>query len=70
MATTGVDGIVIPISSIIKSYEGDKEFKTNLEEILKATENSVTLPLGLYECPEPHHKILTPGTPFSHFFYF
>jgi len=62
MAATGVDGIVIPISAIINQHEGDKEFVRNMEEILKATEDTVTLPIGLYECPEPYHKTLSPQT--------
>jgi dihydrodipicolinate synthase/N-acetylneuraminate lyase len=64
MAATGIDGIVIPISSIIKQHEGDKEFVNYMEDILKATENSVTIPIGLYECPDPYYKTLAPGIVF------
>jgi len=54
---TGVQAVVLISSLIVLPDEDEGTFKTRLEKILAQTEN---IPLGLYECPVPYKRLLSP----------
>lgn len=57
MSDTGVDTVVIPVCQIVGEEQSDDELLHELEFIL---ENTGDIPLGLYECPAPYHRLLSP----------
>jgi len=54
---TGVKTVVIITNQIADAHEDDTIFKKRMEYLMKATEN---IPLGLYECPDPYKRLLSP----------
>jgi len=56
-AAEGIDAYVF-ITSHVAQGEDEDMFLRRLEAAAKALEE---LPLGLYECPGPHKRLLTPG---------
>jgi 4-hydroxy-tetrahydrodipicolinate synthase len=52
-----VDVVVVIVNQMAKEHEDDDVLKSNLEKLLKLTED---IPLGLYECPAPYQRYLSP----------
>jgi 4-hydroxy-tetrahydrodipicolinate synthase len=60
---TGVDAVVCAASLIAKQIDGEEIWRNNFQSILDKTGgNANSIPLGVYECPQPYHRLLTPGT--------
>ncbi|MBN2375525.1 MAG: dihydrodipicolinate synthase family protein [Sedimentisphaerales bacterium] len=57
MAQTGVAAVVCLVNQIAKQDQSDEQWKNNAEILLEKTDN---IPLGLYECPNPYHRVLSP----------
>ena len=57
IAATGVDGVVVVVCQMANMIEGDAGWKNNVARLLDATDD---IPLGLYECPRPYHRLLAP----------
>ena len=57
MAQTGVVAVVCLVNQIAEQSQSDEQWKNNAEVLLKKTDN---IPLGLYECPNPYHRVLSP----------
>ncbi len=54
---TGVDGVVIITSIIVEKEATDQEFARTLMKIVNKTDD---IPLGLYECPSPYKRLVSP----------
>ncbi len=54
---TGAAAVVISTSQICAQMEADDILKKRFEDLLKATGD---IPLGLYECPVPYKRLLSP----------
>lgn len=54
---TGVDAVVLISSIIARRDENDDKLKQKIEQLLKLTGN---IPLGIYECPSPYKRLLSP----------
>eukprot|EP01119_Soliformovum_irregulare_P004638 TRINITY_DN15708_c0_g1_i1.p1 TRINITY_DN15708_c0_g1~~TRINITY_DN15708_c0_g1_i1.p1 ORF type:complete len:352 (+),score=89.15 TRINITY_DN15708_c0_g1_i1:141-1058(+) len=54
---TGVDAVVVITCQMAKENDTEDVWKLNVKEYLDATGN---IPLGLYECPKPHLRLLSP----------
>ncbi|GJM33596.1 MAG: dihydrodipicolinate synthase family protein [Saprospiraceae bacterium] len=54
---TGVAAVVISTSQLCSELEPEAVFKKKMEELLAKTGN---IPLGLYECPVPFKRLLSP----------
>jgi len=61
MYNTGVEAVVLIASMICQQTEDDMVFKNNLSELLRHLKDH-PVPLGLYECPEPYHRVLSAET--------
>lgn len=59
MAEVGADAVVLVTNRLAKENESDAVLQKNLEKIMKAVPNT---DLGLYECPYPYKRILSPDT--------
>ncbi len=59
MAQTGVDAVVITTGQLIGSEADDAAWRGQMSKLLAATGN---IPLGIYECPKPYHRLLPPQT--------
>jgi len=57
MAQTGVVAVVCLVNQIAGQGQSDEQWKLNAEVLLEKTDS---IPLGLYECPNPYHRILSP----------
>ena len=57
MADTGVSAVVVITPQIADQDAGDDEWLNNLHELISLTGN---IPLGIYECPVPYHRLLSP----------
>ncbi len=57
MAAVGVDGVVVLTCQIAGPDESDGIWKANAERLLELTGE---VPLGLYECPQPYKRLLSP----------
>ena len=55
---TGVDAVVLISSLLALPDEGEDILKSRLETILERTG---TIPLGVYECPVPYKRLLSPA---------
>lgn len=55
----GVTAIVLNTNQLTAAWESDAVFKEKLGELLNQTG---TIPLGLYECPVPYKRLLSPET--------
>ncbi len=62
MADTGVDAVVVIVCLLAGRNEDEDVLKRNMERLLELTD---PVPLGLYECPTPYHRRLSP-TLFAH----
>lgn len=54
---TGVQAVVVITNQIADSFEDDTVFKRRIELLMKETGD---IPLGLYECPDPYKRLLSP----------
>jgi len=54
---TGVYGVILNSNQLAYQSETDEDWKVNVEKILTATDN---IDLGVYECPLPYKRLLTP----------
>ena len=57
MAGTGVAAVVCLVNELAGQDQTDELWKANVEELLEKTGE---IPLGLYECPMPYHRLLRP----------
>lgn len=57
MADTGVEVVVVIASEMAESDEDDAVWQGNVEQLLNLTGD---IPLALYECPEPYHRLVSP----------
>ncbi len=55
MADTGVDAVVAIVCQLADDSETDQTWKANMEALLEQTGD---IPMGLYECPKPYHRVL------------
>lgn len=58
MADTGVAAVVLIANRFAARHEEDEAWKSNLAAFLEAFPSGTTL--GLYECPWPYKRVLTP----------
>lgn len=58
MADQGVTATVVLVSALATEHEDETAWQANAEDLLQGTDG---IPLGLYECPLPYHRILSPG---------
>ena len=58
MADTGVDAVVVIVCLLAGRDENEEVLKWNMERLLELTD---PVPLGLYECPTPYHRLISPG---------
>lgn len=54
---TGVDGVVLITSMMVEKEAPDSELWNHISTIVNQTDN---IPLGLYECPGPYKRLLSP----------
>lgn len=59
MANQGCDAVVIPVCQLAKVSESDEVLCNNFQKILDKTGD---IKLGLYECPAPYHRLVSPET--------
>jgi len=57
MAETGVAAVVILPCQLVAPDEDDAALQRQIERLLALTD---PLPLGVYECPRPYHRLFTP----------
>ncbi len=57
MAATGADAVVIPVGLLCGREESEETLAANFASVLAATGE---IRLGLYECPLPYHRLLSP----------
>src|SRR5664279_192588 len=55
---TGVDAVIVISNQIADIDEGDDVFKERIDLLLQLTGD---IPLGLYECPYPYKRLISPG---------
>lgn len=58
MAATGVETVVIMPNQLVTADEKEGVLQAHLEVLMEATD---PLPLGLYECPNPYKRLLSPA---------
>ncbi|MEQ9290006.1 MAG: dihydrodipicolinate synthase family protein [Cyclobacteriaceae bacterium] len=54
---TGIQAVVLNTNQMVAPSEDESVLKRNLDKIIKGTEN---IPLGVYECPVPDKRLLSP----------
>lgn len=59
MADQGVTAVVVLASMLAAEGEEEAAWRERADRLLQRTGD---IPLGLYECPRPHHRLLSPGT--------
>ena len=57
IADTGVAAVVLTVNQLAAEQEPDTIWRANVEAIFAACAD---IPLGLYECPAPYHRKLSP----------
>ncbi|MCY3770926.1 MAG: dihydrodipicolinate synthase family protein [Gemmatimonadetes bacterium] len=57
MADSGVDAVVVIVCLLADGNEDEEILQRNMERLLELTD---PIPLGLYECPTPYHRKLSP----------
>jgi 4-hydroxy-tetrahydrodipicolinate synthase len=57
IADIGVQVVVVLASEMAQPDEDDDIWQKNVEKLLSLTDN---IPLALYECPEPYHRLISP----------
>ncbi|WP_207508549.1 dihydrodipicolinate synthase family protein [Telluribacter humicola] len=55
---TGVQAVILITSMLVEPDEGEDVLRQRLEQILEQTGQ---VPLGVYECPVPYKRLLSPG---------
>lgn len=55
----GVAAVIVITNQFVEPEETENTFKQNIEKLLTRTGN---IPLGLYECPVPYKRLLSPDT--------
>lgn len=60
LADVGADAVVLVANRFADREEGEDVWKSRVEKIVNALPPE--LPLGLYECPYPYHRVLYGGT--------
>ena len=58
MADTGVEAVVVIVCLLAGREESEVVLERNMERLLELTD---PIPLGLYECPTPYHRLISPG---------
>jgi 4-hydroxy-tetrahydrodipicolinate synthase len=53
----GIDAVILISSHYAAKEESDAVLLSNIQEMLRLTEG---IPMGLYECPSPYKRIITP----------
>lgn len=53
----GAQAVVLNTNQLTPAWASEADFKTKVEELLQRTGD---IPLGLYECPVPHKRLLSP----------
>jgi 4-hydroxy-tetrahydrodipicolinate synthase len=56
VGTWGVDAVVLNLAELAKPDESDAVLRQKLETLLDEL-NDCDVPLGLYECPTPYHRL-------------
>ena len=56
-AETGVDAVVALVCQIVPKDASDADWRREMERLLSLTGE---IPFGLYECPSPYHRLLSP----------
>ena len=59
VADTGAQAVVISASQIAPSSCDDSAWRLHIEKLMRLTDH---IPMGIYECPSPYHRILSPET--------
>lgn len=59
IAESGADAVILLTNRLAKADETDEVWKANLEYLLKRLPEQV--PLGLYECPYPYKRLVSPS---------
>lgn len=59
MADTGLDAVVVPACQAVGPEADDEAFKAAFVRLLEKTGETR---LGLYECPAPYHRLISPRT--------
>jgi 4-hydroxy-tetrahydrodipicolinate synthase len=54
---TGVAAVIVITNQVVDIQESDDIFKGRIELLLKLTGD---IPLGLYECPDPYKRLISP----------
>ncbi len=54
----GVDVVILISGILAEPEESDEILKRRIEEIMEETED---IPLGIYECPVPYRRLISPG---------
>ncbi len=57
LAETGVAAVVVSVNALAAGEDADTVWQQRMAELLALTGD---LPLGLYECPRPYHRLLSP----------
>ena len=57
MADTGVDAVIVLPNQLCGPDEDEQALQPRLAQLIEATD---PVPLGLYECPLPYHRVLSP----------
>ncbi len=57
MYHTGIQAVILITSHFAAAAESDEVLFANFEKILESTDN---IPLGMYECPSPYKRIISP----------
>jgi len=57
IADTGVAAVVCLVNELAARDQTDERWQANVEQLLEKTDE---IPLGLYECPTPYHRLLSP----------
>ena len=56
LADAGADAVVVNVGEMAAAEETDERWVERIEELLAKTDE---IPLGLYECPVPYHRVLS-----------
>lgn len=59
IAETGVDAVVLVSNRLAKAEEGEEIWISNTQKLLDAIPQ---VPFGIYECPYPYKRLLSPST--------
>lgn len=59
IADLGVEAVIVIASCIAEPGDADETWRQNLDTLLAGTNE---IPLGLYECPDPYHRLIPAPT--------